>query len=102
MLKIALSFNNTVHALTPSPNDVVLHVLLQAELFEQGKGCLQQEFKTLLARHGRPVPPVIILDMLGQDDGKSGRRTVFQWIVMKRLSTIFHNCRLVCHISDNR
>lgn len=39
-----------------------------AGLFEQGKECLQVEFQTLLARHGRPVPPVIILDMLGQDD----------------------------------
>lgn len=39
-----------------------------ASLFEQGKNCLQDEFQRLLARHGRPVPPIIILDLMNGDE----------------------------------
>lgn len=44
--------------------------VLQASLFEQGKNCLQDEFQRLLARHGRPVPPIIILDLMNGDEGQ--------------------------------
>ncbi|XP_060593061.1 LOW QUALITY PROTEIN: exocyst complex component 7-like [Ruditapes philippinarum] len=43
-----------------------------AALFEQGKDCLHAEFQTLLARHGRPVPPVCILDLIGSDEELQG------------------------------
>ncbi|XP_053390716.1 exocyst complex component 7-like [Mercenaria mercenaria] len=43
-----------------------------AALFEQGKDCLQAEFQTLLARHGRPVPPVSVLDLIGGDEELQG------------------------------
>ncbi|XP_052265471.1 exocyst complex component 7-like isoform X1 [Dreissena polymorpha] len=39
-----------------------------AGVFEQGKDALQIEFQTLLARHGRPVPAVVIIDCVGVDD----------------------------------
>ncbi|WAQ95596.1 EXOC7-like protein [Mya arenaria] len=44
-----------------------------AALFERGKDVLQMEFQTLLIRHGRPVPPIIILDLLTGEEGH--RRT---------------------------
>lgn len=43
-----------------------------AALFEQGKDCLQAEFQTLLARHGRPVPAVIVLDLISGDEELQG------------------------------
>ena len=46
-----------------------LSVMFQAALFEQGKDTLSDEFQSLLARHGRPVPPVIILDLIGTEEG---------------------------------
>lgn len=39
-----------------------------AGVFEQGKNALQIEFQTLLSRHGRPVPAVVIIDCVGVDD----------------------------------
>lgn len=43
-----------------------------AALFELGKDNLHDEFRTLLARHGRPVPPVSILDLLAADEELQG------------------------------
>ncbi|KAL4239242.1 Exocyst complex component 7 [Mactra antiquata] len=43
-----------------------------AALFEMGKDCLHVEFHTLLARHGRPVPPVLILDLINAEDEIQG------------------------------
>ncbi|XP_064602319.1 exocyst complex component 7-like [Liolophura sinensis] len=37
-------------------------------LFDEGKDNIQQEFKSTLSRHGRPVRPMIILNLLGGDD----------------------------------
>ncbi|ESO89271.1 hypothetical protein LOTGIDRAFT_210312 [Lottia gigantea] len=39
-----------------------------SRLFEDGNDALQHEFRSLLTRHGRPVPPVVIMDLLGTDD----------------------------------
>lgn len=35
-----------------------------------GTQALQHEFKSLLNRHGHPVPPVIIVDMLSSEEGE--------------------------------
>lgn len=37
-------------------------------VYDEGKDILQREFRTLLSRHGRPVPPVMILDLIGPDE----------------------------------
>ena len=31
---------------------------------------MQLEFRSLLSRHGQPVPPILIMDLLQVDDGK--------------------------------
>lgn len=37
-------------------------------LFDQGGDSLQIEFRNLLYRHSKPIPPITILDMLGMDE----------------------------------
>lgn len=37
-------------------------------LFQDGKEALGKEFRSQLSRYGKPVPPIIILDMLGTDE----------------------------------
>ena len=37
-----------------------------------GTQALQQEFKSLLTRHGRVVPPMKIVYLLSTDEGMSG------------------------------
>ncbi|XP_041363280.1 exocyst complex component 7-like isoform X2 [Gigantopelta aegis] len=37
-------------------------------IFDDGKCALQLEFRSLLNRHGRPVPPIVIMDQLQMDD----------------------------------
>lgn len=49
-----------------------------ATLFEQGKDCLQVEFHTLLVRHGRPVPPVSILDLIAGEEEMQGTESEVQ------------------------
>ncbi|KAL5019321.1 hypothetical protein ScPMuIL_005043 [Solemya velum] len=39
-----------------------------SQLFNEGKDVLQTELRNLLGRHGRPVPPVLILDLIGPDE----------------------------------
>lgn len=46
-----------------------LFTFIQERIFEDGKDALQHEFKSLLNRHGRPVPPIVILDLLNTDEG---------------------------------
>ncbi|XP_033895301.3 exocyst complex component 7-like isoform X8 [Acipenser ruthenus] len=36
--------------------------------FEKGKELLEAEFHSLLTRYSKPVPPILILDMIGADD----------------------------------
>ncbi|XP_051774922.1 exocyst complex component 7 isoform X7 [Erpetoichthys calabaricus] len=36
--------------------------------FEKGKELLEAEFRSLLARYSKPVPPILILDLIGGDD----------------------------------
>ncbi|XP_014786307.1 exocyst complex component 7 isoform X1 [Octopus bimaculoides] len=38
------------------------------QLFEDGKEVLGKEFESQLSRYGKPVPPILILDMLGTDE----------------------------------
>nr|XP_006812104.1 PREDICTED: exocyst complex component 7-like [Saccoglossus kowalevskii] len=44
-----------------NPSSPELHTAMS--LFETGKEGLEREFRTLLTRHSKPVPPVSILDM---------------------------------------
>lgn len=37
-------------------------------LFEKGKELLEAEFRSLLTRYSKPVPPILILDALGADE----------------------------------
>ncbi|XP_061472245.1 exocyst complex component 7 isoform X1 [Rhineura floridana] len=37
-------------------------------LFERGKESLESEFRSLLTRHSKPVPPILILDLITMDD----------------------------------
>ncbi|XP_009990446.1 PREDICTED: exocyst complex component 7 isoform X7 [Tauraco erythrolophus] len=37
-------------------------------LFERGKESLESEFRSLMTRHTKPVPPVLILDLISGDD----------------------------------
>ena len=38
-------------------------------LYEAGKDAMEKEFRNLLARHGRPVPPGSLLDVLALEHG---------------------------------
>ncbi|XP_005100181.2 exocyst complex component 7 [Aplysia californica] len=49
-----------------SPNSKELKDI--ERIFDDGKEALQHEFKSLLNRHGRPVPAIVILDLLNTDD----------------------------------
>ena len=40
----------------------------QTTLYEAGKDTLEREFKNTLSRHSKPVPPVLLLDILAIDD----------------------------------
>uniref|UniRef100_A0A8C0I9K3 Exocyst complex component 7 n=2 Tax=Strigidae TaxID=30459 RepID=A0A8C0I9K3_BUBBB len=37
-------------------------------LFERGKESLESEFRSLMTRHSKPVPPILILDLISGDD----------------------------------
>ncbi|XP_063816628.1 exocyst complex component 7 isoform X3 [Pseudophryne corroboree] len=42
-------------------------------LFEKGKESLDAEFRNLLQRHSKPVPPILILDLIGTDEEIEGQ-----------------------------
>lgn len=42
--------------------------MLQKARFEKGKELLEAEFRSLLTRYSKPVPPVLILDAIGGDE----------------------------------
>lgn len=42
--------------------------MLQKARFERGKELLEAEFRSLLTRYSKPVPPVLILDAIGGDE----------------------------------
>ncbi|XP_070580282.1 exocyst complex component 7-like isoform X2 [Ptychodera flava] len=52
-----------------NPGSPELHTA--KSLFESGKEGLEREFRTLLTRHSKPVPPVMILDMIGTDEERT-------------------------------
>ncbi|XP_060620613.1 exocyst complex component 7 isoform X9 [Anolis sagrei] len=37
-------------------------------LFEKGKDSLESEFRSLMTRYSKPVPPILILDLIASDD----------------------------------
>lgn len=41
---------------------------LQKSLLEKGKELLEAEFRSLLTRYSKPVPPILILDSLSLDE----------------------------------
>lgn len=43
----------------------------QSHIFIDGTQALQHEFRSLLNRHGHPVPPVVIVDLLSADEGRA-------------------------------
>ncbi|CAL1548455.1 unnamed protein product [Lymnaea stagnalis] len=49
-----------------SPNSKELKEI--ERIYEDGKDALQHEFRSLLNRHGRPVPAIVILDLLNTDE----------------------------------
>ncbi|KAM5136067.1 exocyst complex component 7 isoform 2-T2 [Mantella aurantiaca] len=42
-------------------------------LFERGKESLDAEFRNLLQRYSKPVPPILILDLIGSDEEMEGQ-----------------------------
>ncbi|XP_063240892.1 LOW QUALITY PROTEIN: uncharacterized protein LOC134541400 [Bacillus rossius redtenbacheri] len=42
-------------------------------LFNSGGDALNREFKELLSRHSKPVPPITLLDLVSADDGERAR-----------------------------
>nr|CAD7267392.1 unnamed protein product [Timema shepardi] len=46
-----------------------------ATLFNSGGDTLNREFKELLFRHSKPVPPISLLDLVGTDDDTPGEET---------------------------
>lgn len=40
-------------------------------MYDDGKEALVIEFRNLLGRHCRPVPPVMVLDMISTDEGNA-------------------------------
>ena len=50
---------------------------VQMTLYEAGKDAMEKEFKNLLARHGRPVPPGSLLDVLALEHGKCHYLPIF-------------------------
>ncbi|MCJ8738881.1 hypothetical protein PDJAM_G00040810 [Pangasius djambal] len=53
----------------------LLHVF-QKVRFEKGKEQLEAEFRALLTRYSKPVPPVLILDAIGGDEELEGEVTL--------------------------
>ncbi|XP_022248527.1 exocyst complex component 7-like [Limulus polyphemus] len=49
-----------------NPNSPELVTLMS--LFDAGGDALEREFRGLLSRHSKPMPPVLILDLVGMDD----------------------------------
>ncbi|XP_030064080.1 exocyst complex component 7 isoform X4 [Microcaecilia unicolor] len=47
-------------------------------LFERGKESLENEFRNLMTRHSKPVPPVMILDLISGDDELETQEDVTQ------------------------
>lgn len=41
---------------------------LQTSLFTKGSDFVEKEFRQLLTRHSSPVPPVMILDLVQEDE----------------------------------
>lgn len=41
---------------------------MQKARFEKGKELLEAEFRSLLTRYSKPVPPILILDAISVDD----------------------------------
>ncbi|XP_052068125.1 exocyst complex component 7-like isoform X1 [Mytilus californianus] len=51
-----------------SHNSSSLELLDVTRVFEDGKEVLCCEFRLLLSRHGRPVPPIMLLDLIGDEE----------------------------------
>ncbi|XP_030900755.1 exocyst complex component 7 isoform X1 [Melopsittacus undulatus] len=46
-------------------------------LFERGKESLESEFRSLMTRHTKPVPPILILDLISGDDDMEPQEEMF-------------------------
>ncbi|XP_055006473.1 exocyst complex component 7 isoform X5 [Boleophthalmus pectinirostris] len=54
-------------------------------LFEKGKELLEAEFRSLLTRYSKPVPPILILDALGAELGPDDELDVQEDVVLEHL-----------------
>uniref|UniRef100_A0A3B3ZYT6 Exocyst complex component 7 n=1 Tax=Periophthalmus magnuspinnatus TaxID=409849 RepID=A0A3B3ZYT6_9GOBI len=54
-------------------------------LFEKGKELLEAEFRSLLTRYSKPVPPILILDALGAELGPDEELEVQEDVVLEHL-----------------
>ncbi|XP_077980769.1 exocyst complex component 7-like isoform X2 [Glandiceps talaboti] len=73
-------------------------LLAATSLFEAGREGLEREFRTLLTRHSKPVPPVMILDMLGTDEERTMEELaeIAKWLLRKRnldFMNVYHQIR---------
>jgi len=56
-------------------------------LYEAGKDAMEKEFRNLLARHGRPVPPGSLLDVLALEHGNHSHLQLLILLVLLLLTT---------------
>jgi len=45
-------------------------IKFQTSLYTIGGDALNREFKDLLQKHSKPVPPIVLLDLVGNGEGK--------------------------------
>jgi hypothetical protein len=56
----------------------LLFFFLQTTLYEAGKDALEREFRDLLKNNTTPVSPVVILDVLAEDESEAGEQHTIQ------------------------
>lgn len=66
----------------------MLKLFSKERIFEEGKDALHHEFGSLLNRHGRPVPAILILDLLNTDEGTL---LAFTGIYYIQIFSVFNN-----------
>ncbi|XP_059674041.1 exocyst complex component 7-like [Gavia stellata] len=60
-------------------------------LFERGKESLESEFRSLMTRHTKPVPPILILDLIsGDDEMETQEETSLEHLPESVLHDIIH------------
>ena len=73
--------------------------IFQTRVFEEGKDVLCCEFRTLLNRHGRPCPAIMILDLIG-DDGNFISRDISSLLFVLSLNLELQLQSIYCRYDD--